>query len=485
MFQDCIRAAVFQRLRQRDTQAFQHLLSADVFARASQAIGRPLGENPLNLVNMTWLGVAAAWHGARSFADVLGLTLKLLRDADLWAAPPAPRTDRPNRSKHDPRGSDPSQVSEEAFAKARKLMPWSFWIALIMILAEDFEDQHPNSVRFKDYRLLALDGSCIDLENWKPLANHFGRAKNGTSRGRTQARMTMLLFPMTRIPLRYELTPLAEGERTVASRLLRGLRPNDLILMDRGFWSFGLFWQIQSQGAFFAIRLMSCVKPRVIRQLGPNDQLVSWTPSDRQWRKRGLPESIELRLIHYQVRGFRPSTVVTNALDETAITTEEWTGLVNDPETAGLFRGGLYHRRWEIETAFGELKTFQGMEGKLRGRTPETIIYELAGHVVLYLLIRWLMVEAAQAHDADPLRLSFTGARKELADLSYPLMLAAPRRAERELLPKLLERVASHRVPLRPGRRYPRPDDARIRNRGKRKKSPSAKQAAATATGQG
>src|SRR5690606_1280968 len=113
-----------------------------------------------------------------------------------------------------------------------KLMPWSYWIALIMILAEDFENQHPNSVRFKDYRLLALDGSCIDLDGWKPLANHFGRAKNGSSRGRTQARMVMLLFPLTRIALRYELTPLAEGERTVATRLLRGLRPKDLVLMD-------------------------------------------------------------------------------------------------------------------------------------------------------------------------------------------------------------------------------------------------------------
>ena len=58
------------------------------------------------------------------------------------------------------------------------------------------------------------------------------------------------------------------------------------------------------------------------------------------------------------------------------------------------------------ETTFHELKAIQGL---LRSRTPESIRYEVAGHVVLFLLVCWLMVEAAQraAADGDPLGLSF------------------------------------------------------------------------------
>lgn len=93
----------------------------------------------------------------------------------------------------------------------------------------------------------ALDGTSIDLENWKKLSSYFGTAKNGKLCGQTQARMVLLAFPTVRIPVRYELVPLAEGERTVAARLLNGLRRDDLVLIDRGFWSYGLFWQIQSQ----------------------------------------------------------------------------------------------------------------------------------------------------------------------------------------------------------------------------------------------
>lgn len=82
---------------------------------------------------------------------------------------------------------------------------------------------------------------------------------------------------------------------------------------------------------------------------------------------------------------------------------------------------GSYHRRVEIETALRELKTVQGMEGKLCCRTPETIGCELGGHAVLYLLIGWLMVEAAEAYDTAPLQPSFNGARTGLADFSSPL----------------------------------------------------------------
>lgn len=78
---------------------------------------------------------------------------------------------------------------------------------------------------------------------------------------------------------------------------------------------------------------------------------------------------------------------------------------------------GLYHRRWEIETSFHEMKVTQKMESSQCSRTPESIRYEVAGHVVLYLLIHRLMAEAAQAaeKEGDPLGLSFKHALEELA----------------------------------------------------------------------
>ena len=149
---------------------------------------------------------------------------------------------------------------------------------------------------------------------------------------------------------------------------------------------------------------------RTLKRLGPNDRLVEWRPSNPRQR-RELPESIRLRVIDYQIKGFRPTGVVTNVLDPARISREAWIHLATKEEEGRLrLAQGLYHRRWEIETTYHELKVTQGMETTLRSRTPEGIAYEVAGHVLLYFLVRWLIVEAAATENADPLRISFKGA---------------------------------------------------------------------------
>src|SRR6202040_4272443 len=154
---------------------------------------------------------------------------------------------------------------------------------------------------------------------------------------------------------------------------------------------------------------------------------------------------MELRVIDYKVRGFRTSAVVTSVLDPQVISRDQWIEMATVNDAGEVLEGGLYHRRWEIETSFFELKVTQGMEGNLRGRSPECIQFEVAGHVLLYFLVRWLMVEAAEKHEiSDARRLSFVEACRELEDLRVILVCASPRRIRTVLLPRLLERIASH-----------------------------------------
>jgi hypothetical protein len=477
MFTDEHRVTVWNEIRQHDLRAFSQILQPEVVREAAVRTGKALGRGPLHLGNLLWLAVAAALHTSKSFADILVLTLKLLSDAEQFSATPLGaeqkkgkrRKKSPKRSKHDPRRADPTVVSEEAFVKARQMVPLEFWLNLVLILAERFQARHGQFVRWKGFRLLALDGTTIPLDNRQPLTEHFGTSSNGKGKRRTtQARMLMLQFPLVRIPYCYELCPYKTAEKTAAIGLLSRLQDDDLVLLDRGFWSYGLFWQIQRQKAFFGIRLFKTAGLKRLRQLGPKDWLVTYAPSDRKWRKEGLPRSITLRRIDYQIRGFRPSAVVTNIMDPAATSREDWVRLSTESEPGRRLDTGIYHRRWEIETSFSELKVIQGMrKANLRSRTPEGIAFEIAGHVVFYLLVRWMMVEAAVKHGCEPLRLSFTHALRELHDLSEKLITSSPSRVRRVLLPRLLWRVASHLVPLRPGRHYPRPNDTKPKNTGK------------------
>jgi hypothetical protein len=306
-----------------------------------------------------------------------------------------------------------------------------------------------------------MDGTRIDLPNWKPLRQHFGSAKNKTGVHHVQAQMVMLQFPFTRLPCHYRLAPVSQGEVTLARELTAYLQPRDLVLLDAGYWSYHLLWAIARRGAYFALRYRRNVKLRTLRRLQPDgkDKLVRWTPKDSRgnWRKLELPPSIDLRVVEYRVPGFRTQSLVTNVLQPREISRADWTRLTTECEDARRkLLPGLFHRRWEIETTYNELKVHQGLDRHLRSRTVESIQYEVAAHVVYYLLLRWLIVEAAVKHGLDPLRLSYVDAQRELATMRPSLICAAPAWAAKHLLPRLLDRIAEHQVPVRPGRHYPR-----------------------------
>lgn len=492
MFTDERRCDVWEEIRQHGIRSFASKVSPAVIAETARRTGVDLVKSPLFVGNLVWLGIASALHRTSDFATVLTMTLKLLEDQQGFYSTKLGKARRngqrrkqkkadkggkkkPGKSKHHPKRDDPTVVSEEAFVKARLRMPLSFWINLICILGEQFQEQHQSLLKFHGFRLLAMDGTCVDLPNWKRLRKHFGTAKNAQGRQKAQARMVMLQFPLTRMPYRYELCPLDNGEVSIARRLAQHLRKNDLVLMDACFWSYGLLWDIQKREAFFAIPLKGKkINLKRVQRLGSQDQRMRWTPKDSrgQWKKEELPKSIDLRVITYRIPGFRAQKLVTNVLDDSRIPREDWVRLASDCQENGKFKPGLYHRRWEIETSYRELKVEQGMNGSLRSRTPESIQFEVAGHVVLYFLVRWLMVEAGVKHGIDPLRLSFKNALRELLAMHESFVTAKPHWAQ-VLLRRLVDRIAEHRVPYRPGRSYPRLKQST--NHKRKSKHPSTK----------
>jgi hypothetical protein len=73
----------------------------------------------------------------------------------------------------------------------------------------------------------------------------------------------------------------------------------------------------------------------------------------------------------------------------------------------------LYHQRWEAELAYDELKTHLAtvnhgtLHTTFRSKSPDGVRQETYGMLVAYNLVRGLMAEAAEAHNCDPLTISF------------------------------------------------------------------------------
>jgi hypothetical protein len=472
MFTDKNRTEVQDQLRQHDQAIFAHILTPDLFFQAARMCELPLVLSPLNLINLIWLAVCAAREPKKCFADVLELSRKVLQDNEAFSGSSLAKllesSGAPARqtSCHDPRKGADKPVSEAAFSKARQRMPSAFWVALFILLGQRFLELYSPVVRWRRFRLMALDGTEILLPDWAALRSHFGTAPNASGSHGPHARMVLLQYPLARLPRAFALEPRARGENSMARQLLQGLNNEDLVLLDAGFLCYGLLCQIHEQNAFFCLRLKKRLNLRRIRQLskqtGNRDVLVQWTPKDSRgrWRKEGLARSLKLRLLTYHAKGFRPLQLLTNVLSEHEVPYAQWWGLSVSDEGEVLCKGA-YNLRWEIETTYWELKVQQGLEGGLRSRTPEGIYYEVAGHVLYYLLVRWLMVEAAQAAGVSPLRLSFTAALEEIAGQWSSAVVASRDWLEQTLRPRLLERLSSHQVEERPGRTAPRGTKAR------------------------
>ncbi len=294
-------------------------------------------------------------------------------------------------------------------------------------------------------RLLALDGSHLDLPDTPANERAFGRRP--TPRGRSawpQALVVLLVECGTRAVCDAGVWPGLTDERRAGRRLLRSTGPGTLVLWDRGFQNVAMVEAVQARGADFLGRLPATVRPVPAQVLADGTQLVRLRPFDHPRRYRGA--HVVVRLIRYTLDdpprpGHRVEhRLVTSLLDPRAAPARE---LVV-----------AYHQRWEIESALDELKTHQRPARPLRSRKPVGVVQEIYGLIVAHYLLRAAMMQAAPtAH--SPLRLSFIGTLRLLRDL-LPLAQLWGKRARRSLYQRALLAIASQVLPRRAERSNPR-----------------------------
>jgi hypothetical protein len=275
-------------------------------------------------------------------------------------------------------------------------------------------------------------------------------------------RVVALFSLMTGTMLGLAYDTLNTGELDIFRRLLKLLRPGDVLLGDRLFCTYLDLYRLTKNGVDSVMRKhQRRIKGfRIVKSLGRGDQLVDWIKmkpcpkgvSPRQWQR--IPDTLRLREITFPVfiPGFRTHTitVTTTLLDPKAFPTQAFID--------------LYRQRWKIELFFKDIKISLGMD-ILRCKSPNMIKKEIWMFVIAYNLIRALMLQAAQHHQQDPLRLSFKGTLSTIRQ--WAPLLEAPgisSNQRSELTNRLLYCIAHDLVPYRPNRVEPRAIKRRQKN---------------------
>lgn len=158
-------------------------------------------------------------------------------------------------------------------------------------------------------------------------------------------------------------------------------------------------------------------------------------------RKKWKKVEIIVRVIPFQILGFSPVRLITSIMD---------------PDITARDIVIHYHKRWDIEIAYDEIKTHQcatlkgQMPTTIRSKRPDLVEQELYAMLIMYNLIRSLIYEAASKHDKDPLLISFLDSLQLIIDAA-PFM-SNTQRYQRNAFDYLLELIADSPIdrPRRP-----------------------------------
>lgn len=290
--------------------------------------------------------------------------------------------------------------TKAALFKARARLGAAPLQALFEEVAVPMAQPDTPGAHYRDWRLVSIDGTCLDLADTAVNEQRFGRP--GSARGEKRAafpqlRMVGLAECATHAMFGVAIGPLADDERTLTGKLLDHLEPGMLCLADRGFYSFALWNRAAATGAALLWRTKSNHKLAVLERLADGSFLSQIFDSGDRRRER----PVAVRVVEYEIddRGRADSDtryrLLTTILDPAAAPAEEL--------------APLYAQRWEFESALDELKTHQrGPRVVLRSKTPDGVLQEVYGHLCVHYAIRWLMHAVALSCGHDPDRLSFT-----------------------------------------------------------------------------
>jgi Transposase DDE domain/Insertion element 4 transposase N-terminal len=250
---------------------------------------------------------------------------------------------------------------------------------------------------YRGRRLVSIDGSSLDVADEKSNNEAFGRP--GSSRGTSaypKIRFVSLVENGTQVLFGSRMADYATSEIALAKTVLPHLGKGMLCLADRGFFGFEMWKQAAATGSDLLWRVRKDLTLPCDMRLSDGSYRSRIYPAkqDRRRKRNG----VVVRVIDYRLEGVAGAEpmyrLATTMLDHELAPASEL--------------AALYHERWEIETAFDELKThLRGAQIVLRSKTPDLVRQEFYGLLMAHFAVRSLMHDAALSADEDPDRLSF------------------------------------------------------------------------------
>jgi hypothetical protein len=251
-------------------------------------------------------------------------------------------------------GKENISYTKQAFSEARqKLSPKAFTMLTDDFVTEYYRDD--DFGKYKGRRLMAIDGSVIEVPNNQEMWEAYGGIENNSPGLQLARAMVSGLYDLENdIMIAARIEKYGSSERCLAKANIEKMLSyghdgvKNLILFDRGYPSLDLIMYLMGKGIDFLMRASKSFLREVI-QTEDDDEVVK-VVIDRE-RRRCLKDSggwdikvgtvIKIRVIKVCLDTGEEEILITNLASE-ELPYEE--------------AKELYFRRWGIETKYDELK---------------------------------------------------------------------------------------------------------------------------------
>lgn len=333
-------------------------------------------------------------------------------------------------------------VTKQGFSDARQKVSPTAFIKLADAVTDWFYDDD-SFKKFKDYRLSAIDGSIVELNNSKRLRDAFGYVQ-GSKTSKSARAMTSSIYDLeNNIIMTAIITRYTSPEREIAIQLIeklikKGLK-NDLILFDRGYPSRKFIAYLETVKINFLMRVPNKSTMKEIMEATMPDQIVSLKVDGKV-----LP----MRVLRFDLDSGIEEVLVTSLLDP-SLTVQDFKS--------------LYFKRWAIETKYSELKNKLQIEN-FTGDTVISVEQDFYASVYLANMLALVKQEAdekiSQEDKSKQLKHDYQVNVNiligKLKIILVQLFLEDQLERRESMFFQIMQEISRNKVPIRPGRSFTR-----------------------------
>ena len=277
-------------------------------------------------------------------------------------------------------------ISKSAFTQSRKKLKPEAFIELTRNQLSYFDQSAPYKCKWNGKRVVAIDGSLLNLPHNQEIKSEFGSVSNQYE-DVVSGRCSFAYDVSNELVLDALIAPRRSCEKDLAVKHLEQLNPQeDILVFDRGYPCQWLMSLLDEKNFKYCFRLSTAWKKA--HQLLEQSNDMDWTlikSADREWgklRSYGLPKTLEgQRLVSIQLSSGEKEVLATNLTDR-----EKYT-LADLKE--------LYHLRWGVEEGYKSFKKVLHIEN-FSGRTPQAIRQDFHARVFMLNMATMIRTQGIQ-----------------------------------------------------------------------------------------